>query len=675
MLSAASAIISKQRRRKKACGEVVWVKSGQKAIYQARLVQPHEQWLASNGHQDSKDSAIERAKEVEIQWVDSRYYATVPYDFINYRATDRYDHHCRDRKTSASFLRRTSSTKTPVPMTTTPALTSTPVLTTTNLDDALEEKRQSFSDTSGVSDTSCSDSNDDSSSIISKMDKNNNNNENDNEAVAMAEFETPPAENEQGKAACVTHSPGHAANNNDSSDDEPLASLKQKSVMKKSAPTGTPRKLHFDPLDEDSDDDERVGEDNAGASLISYKNQEREHPNNDLDDSGYNKTSTDRVVRKTTTKSRKKTPKKKAPGARLKPGARVRIKKLRLYHSLVNDEQVQTLKTQYKDFPSNAWLYGTVMPGASKKRGWSINFEFVGPVLMKSRKAFVIIDENAEEPRLPQKVLNQLVFEEQDLAQTVKDVLEMESEKEFLELDEDAIKSARRVSIKVRGKMAEVEEIDWEILPDGEDIKDDDHFKELQEALDFGPRLREGLDLRSGSHAELFFKRFFPSVVGIGARMDKFYSDHGANGYLTVKARNIKFHDPDAQDPDCKIKQCILLMIAGANEPYNGMSLLWKRGKGIGRSEGQIPYPNFGRYVQLHEFQCFKTAIARMWSDEKYWYLEYGYEPWEMFEPFIEKWNDAQLHLFDDDVIQVCETFEQSLCLIYLANTVSIFLY
>ena len=110
--------------------------------------------------------------------------------------------------------------------------------------------------------------------------------------------------------------------------------------------------------------------------------------------------------------------------------------------------------------------------------------------------------------------------------------------------------------------------------------------------------------------------------------MNKFFADPRTPEHLTVRERKINFSDE-------LVRRCILVVIAGANESYSAAKKLWKRGFGAGRERGRIPYPDFGRYVDLHTFQAFKIAIPRMWADEIYWYAEYGFEQWEMIDHLL----------------------------------------
>jgi len=103
----------------------------------------------------------------------------------------------------------------------------------------------------------------------------------------------------------------------------------------------------------------------------------------------------------------------------------------------------------------------------------------------------------------------------------------------------------------------------------------------------------------------------------------------------TVKLNNIKFHDSNDPGPDWKIKQCYLLLIAGATEMENGIESLWKRMK-----KRHCLYPHFGRLMRLNEMKAFCSAAPYCWSDEVHWYSPQCDTPWDVFLPYIFEFND-----------------------------------
>jgi hypothetical protein len=219
---------------------------------------------------------------------------------------------------------------------------------------------------------------------------------------------------------------------------------------------------------------------------------------------------------------------------------------------------------------------------------------------------------------------------EADPAENKKDI-DFKSEKLFIEsLSSEELSQAKTVTLSVRNDEA----IDWKMWGDGEEIEKDEAFEAVLEGGEAGPTLAPHVTFGDKSQSEVFFEYFFPSVEGFGKTNDAFYTDHRAPGNYTVRSRFIKFHDPVAIDADWKVKQCVLLLMAGATEPYHGASKYWKRGPGFGMNAGRIPYPDFGRYASIAKFQTFKTAFPKMWADPVHcWYDNFGETTWDMFDP------------------------------------------
>ena len=153
----------------------------------------------------------------------------------------------------------------------------------------------------------------------------------------------------------------------------------------------------------------------------------------------------------------------------------------------------------------------------------------------------------------------------------------------------------------------------------------------------------EDIDLPSDSKelSELFFSHFLPSIKGHAAIIDKYCSDRRSTYYSTVRDDKIRFHDDEADDPDWKVKNCYLLLIAAATEVETGVENLWLRGK----SNGRRNYPNFGQYVPKNVFKVFQHVAPYCFCHEKYWYLEDRNKPWDIFLPCLKSFNDRRRKL------------------------------
>ena len=105
---------------------------------------------------------------------------------------------------------------------------------------------------------------------------------------------------------------------------------------------------------------------------------------------------------------------------------------------------------------------------------------------------------------------------------------------------------------------------------------------------------------------ELFFKYFFPNVTSHAKTIDKYISSRDAQYHERARNDKIVFHDEMDDDPDWKVKQAYLIMIAAVCEIENGVEILWKKGQ----SGGQHVYPDFGKHMHQNMFKCFAwTAI------------------------------------------------------------------
>ena len=143
-----------------------------------------------------------------------------------------------------------------------------------------------------------------------------------------------------------------------------------------------------------------------------------------------------------------------------------------------------------------------------------------------------------------------------------------------------------------------------------------------------------------------FFKHMLPDITGHGARADKYLSKAmpgGAPYNGTYRARKIKV-ECEGPDPDAKIKLVYQLLIAGATEGVSGQTgyaNMWKKGTVEG---GRKVYPDFGRYMNLQEFQTIASTLPYLFAEEKHWYLKQGTVPWEVFMPILDSHSEKRRH-------------------------------
>ena len=94
------------------------------------------------------------------------------------------------------------------------------------------------------------------------------------------------------------------------------------------------------------------------------------------------------------------------------------------------------------------------------------------------------------------------------------------------------------------GSGKQVGSITWEILRDTEYLYDNDK-------IDFDDDSAYIMkELNWDNLNETFFEHIFPSIEGHAKILDEYLSDGRAKFHKTVYTSNIKFDDPEANDPD-----------------------------------------------------------------------------------------------------------------------------
>jgi hypothetical protein len=113
----------------------------------------------------------------------------------------------------------------------------------------------------------------------------------------------------------------------------------------------------------------------------------------------------------------------------------------------------------------------------------------------------------------------------------------------------------------------------------GKILQDSDSIDLGMPDMDGDNQFKKNIDLNEDTDlGDVFFTEFFPSIIGHAKIIDEYHADQRSPYYSTVNNDNIIFHDENAQDPDWKVQQAYLLLIAPASEVVNGIENLWKRG-------------------------------------------------------------------------------------------------
>ncbi len=81
------------------------------------------------------------------------------------------------------------------------------------------------------------------------------------------------------------------------------------------------------------------------------------------------------------------------------------------------------------------------------------------------------------------------------------------------------------------------------------------------------------------SNITYLYSFFFMSLSGHAKITDNYYLCNPlATYYDTVARDKIVFHDEESEDPDWKVRQCYLLIIAAATEPFTGIEIYGRLG-------------------------------------------------------------------------------------------------
>jgi hypothetical protein len=323
---------------------------------------------------------------------------------------------------------------------------------------------------------------------------------------------------------------------------------------------------------------------------------------------------------------------KKVRARQIKPGCRVSTQRKRLIYWCTTDSQRDCLSIELAD---TSFFYGTVT-GGTAQGGYTIKFDIFpekDSIIKKVKRKFLtVLGPGDDEPMLDPKLAAAMKEEENALFEKRKSC-ENQSEDTFSGMGKEMLKEVGVYNLQYdRNK----ESVKWKILADGEHIRNCPKYKKIKEKsypnvdnVDFTKTLSEN-----------FFSHVWPDMTGSGKIMDEYLADPRAAYHITASERKIKFHDPNAIDHDWKVKQCILGIVAAASEIENGFCC-WKAGPGPGRKA----YPDFGQWIPLHEMKCFVSTVSFIWARKRWWYVDRRDLDWDMFMPFVEKWNQTRVKL------------------------------
>jgi hypothetical protein len=237
---------------------------------------------------------------------------------------------------------------------------------------------------------------------------------------------------------------------------------------------------------------------------------------------------------------------------------------------------------------------------------------------------------------------------EQQLAEMIskpaqKELPAKESAKNHLLLKQKLLCTTKKFGLKWGHGNDKV--INWKILAAGEHIKEDP--LDIPNSVEYvsaagDTELSADMDLN-----DLFLVR---SVVGHAKIIDEFHADHRLPFHNILKNDQIQLDDPEAEDPDWKVKHAYTLMIVAESEIDNGVNNLWN----CGPLGGCHDYPDFEKYIMpISPFKVFQAAAPYGWCKKKHWYVEKCDRSWDIFRRCLKETNSHQARLLKTYIAHV----------------------
>lgn len=325
----------------------------------------------------------------------------------------------------------------------------------------------------------------------------------------------------------------------------------------------------------------------------------------------------------------------------VKKGVRVKSKRSQIYHLL--DPSLQ--KYLLKEHPNYHNYFGTVVKKtAGTKANYDIKYDcFRGGEVAEAlrRNVFTTLKKNEDEPDVDLKY-QKCTADDLMIDEAAKDTEELKTEADFIKMSNDDIFAATHFTYGFKNQRRDP--IKWKIHDVDDDIEDCETYKVLKRKFLTGPIVSRKIDFEK-TNPDFFLDYMIPSLKGKAKRIDDYYKSNDAEYYVTYVDRKMRFHDEEAEDPDWKIKQLVLLLIKGCWVSGRGMEQYWQVGKLFGSN---LDAGDFGKYMDINEFRVCLAALPYAWTDKALWYRDRWDTPWDVIMPFISAWNDMQTELFEE---------------------------
>ena len=253
----------------------------------------------------------------------------------------------------------------------------------------------------------------------------------------------------------------------------------------------------------------------------------------------------------------RKTSKAKGTGAAKKPksepigkGKRVKAQKIKLLNIVDVDSPAYEVLASYDRNDTN--FYGTVMSAKDARNFYSIKFDLFPmnhQTFKVTRKTLTVLKKGEDEPAFDREQAR-AADEAEECATTKKKDCKYakESTDLFLNLSPEEQKTAKTFNFKYGSN--EEDNVAWTILQDDEDITTDTMTDEVKTLSPFKIDIPWNKKASLTDYSNILFEHFLPSVKGKAKILDRYLRHDNSGWKTTVHSENIKFHRPNADDPD-----------------------------------------------------------------------------------------------------------------------------
>ena len=199
-------------------------------------------------------------------------------------------------------------------------------------------------------------------------------------------------------------------------------------------------------------------------------------------------------------------------------------------------------------------FYGLCLGAAKEKSMYKVRFDLLPKgenEVVLTRNDIHVLPKGAEEPAYDPKYNDMEAVIEECASSTEKAArpkYKQDSINAFLSLSEEAKANAKNFVYKFGPE--DKDKITWTILADSEQITMDpmehpkDGMSPIKADIPWDP------DPSKVDYNSIMLDHFFPDLEGKSKTLDKFLADPRCKFHRSAKHDNIKFHRPDAEDPD-----------------------------------------------------------------------------------------------------------------------------